>query len=253
MCTSRTSKPARLRFKPPGPKADSRRSCVSIDSGLVWSTTCDSSPRPKKYSIAAEMLLGLIRLRGVMSSMSLRLIRSCTVRRSLRKPLRSSSQASSSIVRRRRLPRWSMSSISTSGSLPRSLQQVLDGRDQVVGPQRHLVFGDVQVELAVDAEAADPAQPIAVGVVELLVEQGLGLFQLRRIARPQPLVDPQQRLFVAGRVVFGQGVEDQRDLRIGHDLDLRSGRRCRSVSATFLVIFWPLSTMISPARSLSAG
>ena len=42
------------------PRPTSRRSCVSIDSGLVWSTTCDSSPRPKKYSIAAEMLLGLI-------------------------------------------------------------------------------------------------------------------------------------------------------------------------------------------------
>ena len=120
MCTSRTSKPARLRFKPPGPKADSRRSCVSIESGFVWSTTCDSSPRPKKYSIAAEMLLGLIRLRGVMSSTSLRLIRSCTVRRSFRKPLRSSSQASSSIVRRRRLPKWSMSSTSASARRSRS-------------------------------------------------------------------------------------------------------------------------------------
>ena len=34
MCTSRTSKPARLRFKPPGPRALRRRSCVSIDSGI---------------------------------------------------------------------------------------------------------------------------------------------------------------------------------------------------------------------------
>ena len=76
MCTSRTSKPARLRFKPPGPNADKRRSCVSIDSGLVWSTTCESSPRPKKYSIAAEMLLRIDQLRGVMSATSFRLIRS---------------------------------------------------------------------------------------------------------------------------------------------------------------------------------
>ena len=113
MCTSRTSKPARLRFKPPGPSAESRRSCVSIESGFVWSTTCESSPRPKKYSIAAEMLLGLMSVRGDISATSLRLIRSCTVRRSFRKPLRSSSLASSSIVRRRRLPRWSMSSTST--------------------------------------------------------------------------------------------------------------------------------------------
>ena len=102
--------PARLRFKPPGPRADSRRSCVSCDSGFVWSTTCDSSPRPKKYSIAAETLFGLMSVRGVMSCWSRIAMRSCTVRRSLRKPLRSSSAASSSIVRSRRLPRWSMSS-----------------------------------------------------------------------------------------------------------------------------------------------
>ena len=43
----------------PGPRADSRRSCVSCASGFVWSTTCDSSPRPKKYSIAARDALGV--------------------------------------------------------------------------------------------------------------------------------------------------------------------------------------------------
>ena len=41
-----------------------------------------------------------------------------------------------------------------------------------------------------------------------------------RIARPQTLVDPQQRLFVAGRVVVGQGVQQQRVLRVAHHLDL---------------------------------
>ena len=100
-----------------------------------------------------------------------------------------------------------MSSISTSGVAVAQPQQVVDGGDQVVRPQRHFVFGDVQAQLAVDAEAAHAAQPVAVGVVELLVEQGLGLFQLRRIAGPQPLVDPQQGLFVAGRGVVGQGVQ----------------------------------------------
>ena len=114
------------------------------------------------------------------------------------------------------------------GSLARSLHQVLDGGDEVVGPQRHFVFGDVQAELAVDAEAAHAAQPVAVGVVELLVEQGLGLFQLRRVARPQPLVNPQQGLLVAGRGVLGQRVQQQRVLRVGHHLDFASGRRCRS-------------------------
>jgi hypothetical protein len=71
MCTSRTSKPARLRLRPPGPSADRRRSCVSCDSGFVWSTTCDSSPRPKKYSIADEIVFELITLRGVTVSIVL--------------------------------------------------------------------------------------------------------------------------------------------------------------------------------------
>ena len=114
------------------------------------------------------------------------------------------------------------------------LHQIADRRDEVVGAKGHLRLGDVQPELAVDAEAADAAQPVAVGVVELLVEQGPGLLQLRRIARPQPLINPQQRLFVAGRVVVGQGVQQQRGLRVGHHLDLLQAggadqsRRCSS-------------------------
>jgi hypothetical protein len=59
MCTSRTSKPARLRFRPPGPRAESRRSWVSSLSGLVWSTTWLSSPRPKKKSMAEEIVLAV--------------------------------------------------------------------------------------------------------------------------------------------------------------------------------------------------
>ena len=70
--------------------------------------------------------------------------------------------------------------------------------------------GTVELQLAIDAEAADLAQAIAVGVEEFFVEQRPGLFQLRRIARPQPLVDLQQGLFVAAGGVFGQAVEDQR-------------------------------------------
>ncbi len=55
--------------------------------------------------MAAEMLLGLMSDRGVMSACSRIDMRSCTVRRSLRNPLRNSSAASSSMVRSRRLPR----------------------------------------------------------------------------------------------------------------------------------------------------
>ena len=113
-----------------------------------------------------------------------------------------------------------MSSIFRVGLAVAQPRQVLDGRDQVVGPQRHFALVDVQAELPVDAEPAHAAQPVAVRVVELLVEQGLGLFQLRRIAGPQPLVDPQQGFLVAGRVVVVQGVQQQRALRLGHHLDL---------------------------------
>ena len=55
--------------------------------------------------IAALILFGFTRLRGDISSASFKLIRSCTVRRSFKKPLRSSSLANSSMVRKRRLPK----------------------------------------------------------------------------------------------------------------------------------------------------
>jgi hypothetical protein len=45
-------------------------------SGLVWSTTCDSSPRPKKKSIALLIALAVDQLGGVISSGPARLMRS---------------------------------------------------------------------------------------------------------------------------------------------------------------------------------
>ena len=63
--------------------------------------------------------------------------------------------------------------MSSTWPLPRA--QVEDVADRVDDSRRGRsvisVFGDVLVELAVDAEAADLAQAIAVGVQELLVEQ----------------------------------------------------------------------------------
>ena len=89
--------------------------------------------------------------------------------------------------------------------------------------QGHLVLGDVLVELAVEAEPADLAQAVAVLVEELLVEEGLGLLRLRRVARPQPDVDLQQRLLVARRQSSSASV-----LRI-------SGSRTSSITSTFLM------------------
>ena len=119
-------------------------------------------------------------------------------------------------------------------------EQIPDGRDQILGPQRHFVFGHVELQLAVDAEAADFAQTITIGVEEFLVEEGSRLFQLRRIARAQALIDPQQGLFVARRGVFGQAVEDQGHFRIGHDFDgtqTRGADHLRDVLGDFLTAF----------------
>ncbi len=111
-------------------------------------------------------------------------MRSCTVRRSLRKPLRSSSQASSSIV-----PQPAVAQVIDvvdfhARRTGREVQQVTNRGDQIIGPKGHFQLGHIQLQLAVDAEAADLTQAIAVRIEELFVEQGAGLFQLRRIARP---------------------------------------------------------------------
>ena len=41
-----------------------RRSCASCDSGLVWSTTCESSPRAKNCSTEVLKAFALISARG---------------------------------------------------------------------------------------------------------------------------------------------------------------------------------------------
>ncbi len=99
------------------------------------------------------------------------------------------------------------------------VEDVPDGVDVVFGRERHPVFGNILVELAVDPEPADLAQAVTVGIEELLMEQLAGLLQLRGVARPQPLVDPQQRAFVVGGRVFLERLQDQRVAGILQDLD----------------------------------
>ena len=77
------------------------------------------------------------------------------------------------------------------------LEHVLQRIDQVLAAEGHHRFRHVLVELAVDAEAADAAEAIAIFVEEFFFEERLRLFQLRRIAGTQPGVNPQQRVFVA--------------------------------------------------------
>ena len=187
MWTSRTSKPARLRFRPPGPRADSRRSCVSCDSGLVWSTTCDSSPRPKKYSMAAEIALGV-------DQRPRRHVLLVADRHALLDGAAQLEEALAQLVGGQLVdgPQPAVAEVVDVVDVPLAgaqVEDVADGVEVVERPQGHLRLGDVLVELAVDAEAADLAEAVAVGVLELLAEQFLGLLQLRRVAGPQPLVD----------------------------------------------------------------
>ncbi len=94
-------------------------------------------------------------------------------------------------------------------------QDVADGVEVIERPQGHFRFRNVLIELAVDAEAADFAETVAVGVLELLLEQLARLLQLRRVARAQALVDFEQRFLMGAGRVFLERVQDERisDLR----------------------------------------
>ena len=94
--------------------------------------------------------------------------------------------------------------------------------------------GNVHVELAVDAEPTDLAQPIAVLVEELFLEERLGFVPLRGVAGAKSAVDPQQGGLVLGglghelKTLHRQRIEDERVARVLHDgelLDVR-GLNC---------------------------
>ena len=91
---------------------------VRPDSGLFWSMNCDSWLVPKNSLIAATTGRMLIRVCGVIASTSWVVIRSRTTRSMRDRPTRIWFWISSPTVRRRRLPKWSMSSTSTGTSTP---------------------------------------------------------------------------------------------------------------------------------------
>ena len=114
------------------------------------------------------------------------------------------------------------------------LQHVLDRSDQIIRPERHLSFRHREPELPVDAEATHAAEAIPVRVLELLVEQRPRLVQSGRIARPEPLVNPHQRILVArgdpGALlrlvgVLFEAVHQERHLLLLHHLNGREAGR----------------------------
>ena len=110
-------------------------------------------------------------------------------------------------------------------SVGTQVEHVLDDLEEVEPEEEELVWSDVDpgffvLELAADAEAPDLAQAVAVLVEELLVEELLGFFDLRGVARTQTRVDLEHRAIVIAldigdlvellELFFGDGVEDQR-------------------------------------------
>ncbi len=99
------------------------------------------------------------------------------------------------------------------------IENVPDGVDVVFRVEGHAVFRDVLIELAVDAEPADLAQAVAVGIEEFFMEQLTGFFELGGVAGAEPLIDPQEGAFVVGGGVFLERLEDQRVARVLEDED----------------------------------
>ena len=77
------------------------------------------------------------------------------------------------------------------------LQHVANSGDEVVGAKRHLCLGHGEPEFAINAEPANAAKAVAVGVFEFFIEERSGFIEGGRIARPKALVDSHQRVFVA--------------------------------------------------------
>ncbi len=71
---------ARSRVRPPAPRADRRRRCVSPDSEFVWSMNCDSWEEPKNSFSAATTGRMLMIVCGVIVSASSVVRRSRTTR-----------------------------------------------------------------------------------------------------------------------------------------------------------------------------
>ncbi len=82
---------------------------------------------PKNSFSAATTGRMLIRVCGVMASTSWVVIRSRTTRSMRARPVRSWFWISSPTVRRRRLPKWSMSSASTTIVAPCSAEDLVSG------------------------------------------------------------------------------------------------------------------------------
>ena len=214
--TSRTSKPARSRDRPPGPSADRRRRWVRPDSGFTWSMNCDSWEVPKNSLIAATTGRMLMSVCG-------RDRLDVLGRHALAHDALHAGQADADLV----LDQLADRADAAVGEVVLVVEAVarllLDQVEHVADGGQHLAAaaarpgrrsgrsswspvsaeqlaeaGDLAAELAVQLVAADPAEVVAAVLEEGVAEVGAGRLDRGRLARAGPLVDLDQRL-VLGR------------------------------------------------------
>ena len=208
---------------------------------------CDSCEEPKNSLIAAEIGLALIRSCGIRFSVSACDRRSFTARSTRTRPARNWFSASSPTERTRRLPRWSMSSISPR-PLRSSTRILITATMSSVGQRaraRQLVAADAAVEL----HAADRRQVVALLGEEQAVEQRLHRVFGRRLAGAHHAVDRDLRRHLVGGLVDAQRLRDVRALVevVGVDrLDLARRPASRSFASSSSVISSLALARISP-------
>ena len=137
-------KPARFLLRPPGPRAERRRSCVSIEGGSSGQQPAAPPPKNTRW---LQRCFGLISERGVISEISLRLIRSGQF--SEFQALRSSSLASSSIVRSRRFPNDQCHQPRLFRSRYSSTPACNELHSKIISTKRHLCFGNRKTKLSI--------------------------------------------------------------------------------------------------------
>ena len=200
----------------------------------------ESCEEPKNSRTAAAAGLALMRSCGITVSMSTELMRSLMARSMRRRPRRYWFSISSPTERTRRLPRWSMSSISPLPSR-RSTSVLMTARMSSLQQRAHGVLG-LEVEAHVHLDAADRGEVVALRIEEQAVEQRLRGIQRRRLARAHDPVDVHQRFLVVGVLVDVERVADE-----GADRDMVDVEDREILDLGFLQRLQQLGVSSSPA------
>ena len=110
---------------------------------------------------------------------------------------------------------------STLAGYRRSFEQVLDDLVEVLRVQDLLVERRVQLQLGVQLQPADAREVVLLRVEEHVLEERPRAVERRGIARPQPAVDLDQRLFVrVDRILLQRRRQDRADFVLLGEEDL---------------------------------